>query len=281
LSELVGLLYDHVFRRPVARRIVHRLQRLLPAPAYHVRRRAIAVAGLPARLDGLRLLHVSDLHLREGSELALHLPDVVGDVDHDLLVYTGDFIDTDDDIPGIERLLARMPASPAFAVLGNHDHWRLGSHAVPNDVPRLVAALERAGVKVLANAACPILGGALHVVGVDDPVTGHDDLPRAMRGVPTGACTLLLSHTPDIVLRLGPYRPGLVLAGHTHGGQIRLPLLGPVFRMSKLPRRAVMGLHLHTGVPVHVTSGIGYAGIDLRIDCPPEVALLSLKVPSL
>jgi predicted MPP superfamily phosphohydrolase len=98
-----------------------------------------------------------------------------------------------------------------------------------------------------------------------------------MRGVPAGACALLLSHTPDIVLRLGPHRPGLVLSGHTHGGQVRLPLVGPVFRMTELPRSAVMGLHLHDGVPVYVTSGIGYAGIDLRIDCPPEVALLSLK----
>jgi predicted MPP superfamily phosphohydrolase len=280
LSDLVGLLYDHVLARPLARRIVHGVGRLLPAPAYHVRRRAIAVAGLPASLDGLRLLHVSDLHLREGSELALRLPQVVGDVGHDLLVYTGDFIDTDADIPGIERLLARMPAGPAFAVLGNHDHWRLGSHGVRNDVPRLVAVLERAGVKVLTNAACPTLGGALHVAGVDDPVTGQDDLPAAMRGVPAGACVLLLSHTPDIVLRLGPYRPGLVLAGHTHGGQVRLPLVGPVFRMTKLPRRAVMGFHVHDGVPFCITSGIGYAGIDLRIACPPEVALLSLTCSS-
>jgi predicted MPP superfamily phosphohydrolase len=114
---------------------------------------------------------------------------------------------------------------------------------------------------------------------VDDPATGRDDVSRAMHGVPPGTCCLLLAHSPDIVLRLGPYRPGLILAGHTHGGQIRLPLIGPVITMSKVPRQLTMGLHQYAGVPTFVTRGIGYSGLNLRLGCPAEVALLTLRSP--
>ncbi len=272
--------YHALIDSPPSRLGVAALQHILPPPHIELTCYDVVVPRLPAGLDGLRVLHVSDLHLRPGSELARELPDLVAGVPHDLALYTGDFIDTDDGISEVAALLARMPrADDAYAVLGNHDHKPLGRYHGDNDVAALRAALTGVGLTVLDNAARPVLGGELFVVGVDDPATDQDNLDRAMAGVPEGACSLLLAHSPDIVLRLGAHRPGLILAGHTHGGQIRLPLLGPLITMSGLPRDAVMGLRAHQGVPTFVTRGIGYSGLNLRLGCPAEVALLTLRSP--
>lgn len=254
--------------------------RIMPPPHITLTRYEITVPGLPHGLSGLRLLHISDLHLRPGSELALELPELAAKAPHDLALYTGDFIDDDDGIAPVAEILARMPrVDAAYAVLGNHDHMPHGRSHGSNDVTRLSAALAGAGIEVLSNTARPICGGELFIAGVDDPATKRDDLRQAMSAVPAGACSLLLAHSPDIVLRLGDYRPGLILAGHTHGGQVRLPLAGPLITMSKLPRSLVMGLHEHSGVPTFVTRGIGYSGLNLRLRCPAEVALITLRSP--
>src|SRR5207248_10730781 len=104
-----------------------------------------------------------------------------------------------------------------------------------------------------------------------------DNPERAMAGVPATACCLLLAHSPDVALHLGPRRPDLILAGHTHGGQVRLPLVGPLVTRSRLPRRLAMGLHRYRGVALFVSRGIGYSGLNLRLPCPAEVALLTLR----
>jgi len=280
-----------VHRTRLARRIYHGmidsipaqagvalLKRVLPPPHVELTHHEVIVPGLPRRLDGLRVLHISDLHLRPGSELADELPDVVAGVPHDLMLYTGDFIDDDDGIEPVRRVLQRMPRlAPAYAVLGNHDYWPLGRAHGRNDVTRLCQMLTDCGLEVLRNTARPVCGGDLYLVGVDDPPTKHDDVDRAMAAVPAGACTIMLVHTPDMVTHLGPHRPNLMLAGHTHGGQIRLPLVGPVITMSGLPRRKVMGLWRNDGRPVFVTRGIGYSGLNIRLGCPAEAAVLTLR----
>jgi len=280
LRRFAKSLYHGAIDSPPAQLGVTVLQHILPPPHIELTCHDVVVPRLPSGLDGLRVLHISDLHLRPGSELAGELPTLVAGVPHDLTLYTGDFIDTDDGIPAVADLLARMPrVAGAYAVLGNHDHLPLGRFDGKNDVAALRHALTGAGIDVIDNGARPILGGDLFIVGVDDPATDRDDLDRAMAGVPEGGCSLVLAHSPDIVLRLGAHRPGLILAGHTHGGQIRLPLLGPLITMSSLPRDDVMGLRQHHGVPTFVTRGIGYSGLDLRLGCPAEIALLTLRSP--
>ncbi len=276
--SVIKSVYHAAIDSPPAQLGVAVLARVLPRPHIELAAYDIVVPGLPANLDGLRVLHVSDLHLRPGSELAYELPDLVADVPHDLALYTGDFIDTDDGIAPVTALLARMPrVQGAYAVLGNHDYLPLGRTHGSNDVRRLRSALAEVGLEILDNRARPVCGGELFIAGVDDPATYRDDLDRAMAGVPADACALLLAHSPDIVLRLGAHRPGLILAGHTHGGQVRLPLLGPLITMSRLPRDRVMGLHEYKGVPTFVTRGIGYSGLDVRLGCPAEVALITLR----
>ncbi len=280
-----------VHRTRLARRVYHGmidslpaqagvslLKRVLPPPHVGLTHHDVIVPGLPRRLDGLRVLHISDLHLRPGSELADELPDVVAAVPHDLMLYTGDFIDDDDGIEPVREVLQRMPrTAPAYAVLGNHDYWPLGRAHGRNDVKRLCQMLTDCGLEVLRNTSRPVCGGDLYLVGVDDPPTKHDDVDQAMAAVPAAACTIMLVHTPDMALRLGAHRPNLMLSGHTHGGQIRLPLVGPVITMSSLPRRKVMGLWTNDGRPVFVTRGIGYSGLNIRLGCPAEAAVLTLR----
>jgi uncharacterized protein len=273
-------IYHALLDSSLARWSATALARALPEPHIGLTFYDVALPGLPPQLTGLRLLHISDLHLRPGSELALELPELAATVPHDFTVYTGDFIDTDEAIEAVGRVLERMPrADGVFAVLGNHDYLWHGRNHCYNDAQQLRSVLREAGVDILSNSSRPVCGGELFIAGVDDPAIGRDDLSRAYSAVPAGACSLLLAHSPDIVLRLGQHRPGLVLAGHTHGGQVRLPIVGAVHTESKMPRRLAMGLNEHRGTQVFVSRGVGYSGLDIRIGCPPEVALITLRSP--
>jgi len=267
----------------VTRSSVKMLGRVLPPPRVHLTRYEIVLPRLPRHLDGLRVLHLSDLHLHPGSELALQVPALIADESYDLACYTGDFINIDADIPAVATLLARMPrGAPAYAVLGNHDYVPFGRDRGANDVRRLRGVLTDAGLTVLTNEARQVhmeRGNGLYVAGVDDPATRRDDLAGAMSGVPEDACALALAHSPDVVLRMGARRPDLILAGHTHGGQIRLPRVGALLTLSALPKPLAMGLGAYAGVPLFVSRGIGYSTLNLRVGTPSEVALLTLRSP--
>ncbi|MGH3188044.1 MAG: metallophosphoesterase [Streptosporangiaceae bacterium] len=241
-------------------------------------RHEVHLDALPAHLDGLRLLHVTDLHMRDRAGPAARLPELVASLSHDLALYTGDFIDGDEGIDPLVTLLSAIPArADAYAVLGNHDYWALSWQPRPNDTARLERALAGLGITVLRNAAAPACHGQLYIAGVDDPVTGRDDVGEAMAAVPRDAACILMAHSPDILLRLDGRKPSLVLAGHTHGGQVRLPVLGPLVNMTSLPRHLAMGYRLYQGVPLFVSRGLGYSGVDVRFLCPPQVALLELR----
>ena len=260
---------------------VRLMGRLLPPARVQLTSHEVVLARLPRHLDELRLLHLSDLHLHPGSELAWQVPDLLATVDYDLLCYTGDFINIDADIPAVAQLLDLLPRrAPAYAVLGNHDYTPFGRGVGTNDAGRLRATLTAAGVTVLSNQAHALYDGALAVVGVDDPATARDDAEGAMEGVGPGACAVMLAHSPDVVLRLGRRRPDLVLAGHTHGGQIRLPRVGPLLTLSQLPRHLAMGLGVYQGVHLFVSRGIGYSGLNMRIGSPAEVTVLTLRSPA-
>ena len=185
--DLLKAALDVAIDSPPAQWAVNGLVRLLPAPHLVVTYQDVVVPGLPRGLEGLRILHVSDLHLAPGSELACELPDVAAGLPHDLAFYTGDFIDADAGIAPVAALLARMPrVEGAYAVLGNHDYRPYGRVSGANDVSALRHALSGAGLEILTNAARPVCGGELFVAGVNDPATDHDDLDRALGGVPDG-----------------------------------------------------------------------------------------------
>ncbi len=194
----------------------------------------------------------------------------------DLVLLPGDFACTEtlgvrplaiETVAAALRPLARE--GRAFAVLGNHD-WDYGGE-------RVVAALESVGIRVLMNETEPVfLGGrALWLAGVDDPVTGRHDLDGALAELPADEPAILLSHMPD-VHREAPPPVRLVVAGHTHGGQVCLPGFGALMTQSRLPRRQAYGLHELPGRSLFVTAGVGTTGLPMRFARPPEIGLLDL-----
>jgi predicted MPP superfamily phosphohydrolase len=256
-----------------------------------VRRVDVPITGLPRALDGLRIGQLSDLHRgpmmpRPRVERAVALMAAEAP---DLVALTGDFVSY---WPGyaaeLGEILAPLhPPLGTFACTGNHEHW-----ANPDAV---VAALRAAGVTVLRNRhrVVAVNGAQLCVVGVDD--TGFfgfspyragstDDLPAALAGSPlSGVTRVLLVHSPDFVM--GPVfaeetarRPiHLVLSGHTHGGQVRLPLVGSPYLPPQYRRLFGGGLVQAAGTQVYVSRGVG-SSWPMRFNCRPEVNILRLRV---
>ncbi len=256
----------------------------LPPEELGLTRLELPLRYLPRALDGLSLLHVTDLHLTEGTHPADAIVPLLAGLEYDLTVYTGDLADDEGGMRALAPLLhALRPREGAFAVLGNHDHYHYrhatGEGPRSNDLGPLLRMLEEGDVRLLDNTNAALYDGALRIVGVDDPALGLDRLGDAFAGVPGDAATLLLAHSPDVLMRLGRYRPGLLLAGHTHGGQLRVPGLGPIGSVSVLPRRYSMGAYVYDGVQTYVSRGVGTSGAPARWNCPPEVTVIRLRSP--
>ncbi len=242
----------------------------------HITRHDIPIPGLPQAFDGYQILHLSDLHA--GASLSVAgVGARLGRADSimpDLVVFTGDLADSS---PGraeaVAKLLGAVPGGDGIvAVLGNHDHW-VGEEVVAK-------ALARAGIALLANSNRTVSrgGATLHLAGVKDAsYMRRDDLPSALAGIPDDAPVVLLSHTPDIILQPLAERASLILCGHTHGGQIVLPWLGAVYVPTRVGRRYASGLHELGGRWLFVNRGLGEVFPPLRFNCPPEIALLTLR----
>ena len=248
----------------------------------------LRVADLPAALDGVRIVHLTDFHLgmagTRGSTLRRAVAAAVA-ARPDLIALTGDFVDARVWEWSGDQFAPLARAAPALAVLGKHD--RLASAAATE---RIVAHLTGQGVRVLRHEhVAPSLrdgAAALTVVAVDHPVEGHDDLPGAMVGLstaPESACpALLLGHAPDIVRQAPPGRFILTLAGHTHGGQIRLtPFrrrtpLDVSMAAGDLDSTYARGTHVVAANPLFVNNGLGSSGVPLRFLAPPQVAVFRL-----
>ena len=195
----------------------------------------------------------------------------------DLILLPGDFI-ADRDFGRDERAedliareLARLKAPlGVVAVLGNHDWW--------HDGPAFMAALRRRGITVLENEAQPVPGTPLWLVGVGDHSTGHSHPGRALRRVPPGAPVLVVMHDPASLLEL-PAVPGIVVAAHTHGGQVYLPLLGAPVVPGAAPRAWAYGWITHGDNRMYVTSGLGVSILPVRFNMRPEWVLFTLGPP--
>lgn len=248
----------------------------------------------PALRQPMRILHLSDAHLLPRDRAKQAFIRRVTDDDFDLVAFTGDVAETPEAEPLVPGLLSRPPRLGAYMVLGNHDRLRqtAATHlrsflsqraAEEGDRPEgaaLKARYEAGGAwRVLLNEAVSHTLGdqTLVVVGVDDPYTGHGDLQAAMRGVKRADVLIGLVHVPTDLASFSQRSFHLVLAGHTHGGQIRLPGLGAVLTQCDLHRRHAAGLHWHERTAVHVSKGLG-AGplIRLRFNCPPTAHVLTL-----
>ena len=248
-----------------------------------VTRSELTLPGWPKELAGLKVALLSDLHVGSPFWDLAALSGLVErtNAEHpDLVLLAGDY--QVNDVPGgvfvapeaIAQGLGRLHAPlGVFAVLGNHDWW--------NDGERTRKAFEAHGVRVLeeSTAALQHAGKSFFVVGLADQMTRPSDPAAALASLPPGAPTLVLVHEPDVFEsfpRLG-LAPTLTLAGHTHGGQVWLPLLGRRVVPSKFGQRYAYGHVIESGRHLFVTSGVGTSVLPVRFFVPPEIAMLTLR----
>jgi predicted MPP superfamily phosphohydrolase len=252
-----------------------------------ISRRDVTIPGLQAAFDGFRIAQLSDIHLDEFTE-PYFLRDAIARINGmnpDAVFLTGDFITRSPVTRRIFKsaewqcagLLNHLQCLQRYACLGNHD-FLVGRKKVTE-------ALTYNGIKVLNNDYLPIErgGGRFWLSGVEDPLEGHPDpdaaIPASIRNLP-GEPVVLLCHGPDYVDNLLALPAGssvsLMLSGHTHGGQIRLPLIGPL-SLPPYGKKYVQGWFGFGSLQLHVNRGIGTVGLPLRFDCPPEITLITLR----
>jgi len=225
---------------------------------------------MPSNLEGLRIGQLSDLHLglpfgKENTrwaveQMTLEKPD--------LLVLTGDFVSFHHAIADLPDLLRPLKAPLGiYAVPGNHDHWE-GLAEIQN-------VLQPLGIEFLINEKRQIVWneGEMWLVGIDDTWYGEPDLPEALQDVPPEAFTILLAHEPDFADTAAKYRIALQLSGHTHGGHLRLPLLGS-FCVPFHGTRYHSGFEQVGPLQMYISRGLG--GLPLRFNCRPEATIFTL-----
>jgi predicted MPP superfamily phosphohydrolase len=241
-----------------------------------VRRISVSLKRLPKAFAGMRIAHFSDPHLGHYYE-AKHLQQIANLINEyrpDMICFTGDLVDREcSSLPAAAAVLAEMQAPLGkYAVLGNHD-YRSGAAQV-------VQSMELAGFQVLHNRHIRLQRGSeqLFIAGIDDALLGVPDLPRALGGIAQDACTILLAHEPDIAEEAARYPVDLQLSGHSHGGQVRFPLIGAVLT-PRLGRKYPDGLQRvnNAGLQVYTNRGLGTTILPVRLLCRPELAVLTLS----
>ena len=195
----------------------------------------------------------------------------------DLILLPGDFIIRGvvggDPMPveDIAAILGRLKAPlGVYATLGNHDWWHPG--------PSVRAALEHQGIRVLENEAIPLpvkAGTVPWLVGIGDDMTDHAQVSKAFAQLPADVPSIVMMHDPANAPELPP-GPSVAFAGHTHGGQVRLPWIGALITPGRAPRRHAYGWIEAGPVPTYVTAGVGTSILPIRLNCPPEFVVLSL-----
>ena len=233
----------------------------------------VEVRGLPADLDGLRILHLTDWHNRSTSKTHVDVLAAVGEEHFDLICLTGDLVESQVSQvePVVHVLVQLRRAAPIFSVIGNHD-WSAGG-------PQVIQALKEAGVESLENTSTSIeiRGVPLTLVGVSDFYSRRSDVDAAFSEA-SEAFNLVLTHDPRIFPLVAERGPSLVLAGHTHGGQIRLPFFGTLYAPGQgfFPEYGD-GLYWEDRSVLYISRGIGYTSIlPFRFWNRPEITLLTL-----
>jgi hypothetical protein len=246
----------------------------------------LSMSNLPPEFSGVRIAVLADLHAGMGRNRQRRLERIVemtNDLQPDHLVILGDTLHHPRQAPRYRPLLAKLTAREGkWAILGNHEHkhsW-YSSWLAPQPLlgtEQWEKYYDGLGMELLVNESVAVTrGGArMWLVGLDDPYSGHADLERALRGTDAADFRLVLTHSPDAVDHPRSSDLDLFLAGHTHGGQIRLPGGRALYAPCRHPRLRAAGLVHVNGTTLYVSRGTG-EGLPFRLNCPSEVTLLTL-----
>lgn len=231
----------------------------------------------------VRLLHISDLHCDPEPRLEERLPDIAAAERPDLIVFTGDSINSPEGLPVLRRLLPRLAAiAPTFAVRGNWDSWYWERQELFGSTG--VVELKKDAARVDVAGTSLWVAGAAFASLYETQGGERAGIERALDAVPPGAFTIFLYHTPDEILDVAATgRVDLYCAGHTHGGQVALPLYGALVTLSKFGKKYESGLHREGQTWLYVTRGVGMEGGPaprVRFLARPEVTLIELAPPA-
>jgi predicted MPP superfamily phosphohydrolase len=244
--------------------------------------RTVPIAKLPDAFQGFRIVQISDIHLEEYTE-AYYLEEFVRRINAikpDLVLLTGDFVSKGPRDVSVAyhaagvcaEVLTGLTCPQRYAILGNHD--------VAVSSERVIQALESHGTPVLVDSYVPIERGGDHfwLSGACDPGTSHCYLEMAIPPM-ADAPVIFMAHEPDFVETVvqHPRFPSidLMLSGHTHGGQVRLPVLGPLI-LPPMGKKYVEGMFHFGHMQLYVNRGVGTVGLPFRLNCPSELTELTL-----
>jgi predicted MPP superfamily phosphohydrolase len=250
--------------------------------------RQIRIAGLPEAFDGWRIAQLSDIHLDEFTEPFL-LREAIQHINHlqpDMVLLTGDFVSAEvlskkttiGAAWECASILTEIACPRRYAILGNHD--------VMAGADEVADALNTHDIPVLRNAFVPIErgNGRMWLAGVEDPLLGRPNPDRAIPAAIRNQAhepVVLMCHAPDFADALVAHPVGrsidLMLSGHTHGGQVRLPFVGAL-RLPPMGRKYVEGWFPLGAMQLYVNRGIGSVGVPFRFDCRPEITCFTLRV---
>lgn len=247
----------------------------MPPPPPRVTEHEVQIKDLDPRHDGVRVAQLSDIHVGNMTP-ASHVRaavDAANSAEPDLVMLTGDYVCwRRHEAELVREQLAGLRARRVLAVLGNHDYFTWGAG--------VSSALTSNGYDVLKNQTTiqDLNGAPLAIVGVDDPVTRHDDLDAAFKGAPQKATRLVLCHAPDRAPRLAERGADLVLSGHTHGGQIYVKGITDRI-MKKIGLQYRRGFFDVGDTTLYVTPGVGFSGVTRRHGegTDAEVAVFTLR----
>ena len=255
---------------------------ILMAPnSFNVETVRLKLPRLARSFSGLRLVQISDIHMGGWMDAARlkQVSDLVLAQHPDLLLITGDFLIGHDDAnishPAVRDLIAGLSplaaSIPTFAVLGNHDYW--------TDAVTVRQMLASSGITDLTNTVftLKVQQDHLHICGVDDLWEGSPRLDDVIAQLSGDGAAILLAHEPDFAdTSAATGRFDLQLSGHTHGGQIVLPVLGPPI-LPYLGRKYGSGLYKVAEMFQYTNRGVGMARLPIRINCPPEITLFVIE----
>ncbi len=248
-----------------------------------VRRVEVPLERLPEAFDGLTIAQLSDLHYHPyfSASVIRHAVEVVVKLEPDMIALTGDFVTVpalrkydrkaaENAVPCADLLTPLKAKLGRFAVLGNHD-----SHTDPELVTE---ALSDRGIRVLHNEAVPIErdGARIWIAGVGDVLTGFSNLDATLKPIPSSDRVILLAHEPDFADEAARHSVDLQLSGHSHGGQVSLPLVGPPV-LPEMGRKYPRGLRRVRRTALYTNVGLGTIIVPIRVLAAPEVTLLTLR----
>jgi predicted MPP superfamily phosphohydrolase len=242
---------------------------------YLVSQTDIFIKDLPERFEGFRIAQLTDIHHSKilGIGEVQRVVALAQQTRPDMFVLTGDYTTSYRRFiePCAEALASLSAPEGVWAVLGNHDHY--------TDPELTTRALERRHIAVLNNRNTTLRRGPdeIQLSGIDDFTWNSDDWIKAFSGLRDQLPTILLSHQPSVLEFDQAKNVSLILSGHTHGGQIKLPWLGPLARFATKDLRFAQGLFRLGEVQLYVSSGTGVIGLPVRFGVRPEIAVLTLK----